>query len=818
MNNEARCYASAENETTNQHLDYFSTFLPCGLEVRDVMSRRLVTVAPDDTVVSVAKIMSENGVSCAIVMNDKKMVGILSEADFVHKVTNEDSDINNTRVTDIMSSPVESIPHNLSVLEASRIMNLRKIRRLPILEDDRLVGIVTQTDLIKALSSCTASGDISEIMSRDVAIVQNHAHVTEARAIMSSRNLSCVVVLDGQEVVGVLTERDFLRRVFSLQTNPSHTRVEQVMSSPVKSISSDLSIPSASRFMEKMNIRRLIVMDRGELRGIVTQRDILAAIKKQLQRKEEENRKLLDISENCIFVANADGKTVYVNPALLKFLEVDSPNELIGQPFLPNKFWLDPEDRTQLLGQLKNGSIQAKELILRTAKDRKKYVTLFSIITKTINGEVNGSQGILYDVTERKELATLRKTQEALRKSEVEHRRMAYKAAANDRAKSEFLANMSHEIRTPMNAIIGFSDMLADEDLTKDQKTQVGAIRESAANLLNLINDILDFTKIEAGQLDVEEIDHSLGKLLNSLDSVVKARANEKSLDFQIMVNRDVPAQIHSDPYRLQQCLINLTSNAIKFTEQGHVYVKVSLQKDNDQHAIRFDIEDTGIGISEGRQAAVFESFTQADGSTTRKYGGTGLGLTITKQLAELLGGEIRLTSEIGKGSTFSLLIPAGVGITGPSLLNPSNVLDQRMDESQKTDTAMFSGKVLVAEDVEGSQMLMKLMLSKLGVDVVIAEDGNQAMQKALSQSFDLILMDMQMPHMNGFEATRALKQQGYKAPIVALTASAMNGDDQKCIEAGCDGYLTKPIDRRELQRILAKYLPAMQEATLNVI
>jgi len=392
------------------------------------------------------------------------------------------------------------------------------------------------------------------------------------------------------------------------------------------------------------------------------------------------------------------------------------------------------------------------------------------------------------------------------------------KLVSLDKMKSEFLANMSHEIRTPMNSIVGFSNMLVGEDLSAEHKDYVNVIRESSQNLLYLINDILDFSKIESGQLEIEMIDCSLGKLLNSIESTMKAQADEKCLDFQIMANQDVPAQICSDPYRLQQCLINLTSNALKFTVKGHVHVQVSLQQDNNRHFIRFDVEDTGIGIPDDRQAAIFESFTQVDGSTTRKYGGTGLGLTVTKQLAELLGGELALTSETGKGSTFSLIIPTGVDIIGSPLLDRSSALNQGVDESRKADTTMFSGKVLVAEDVKGNQKLMQLMLSKLGLEVTIAEDGIQAVEKASSQPFDLILMDMQMPHMNGYDATTLLKRQGYKAPIVALTANAMKGDDRKCMEAGCDGYLAKPIDRRELPRILAKYLSSSQEVTNTAI
>jgi len=384
------------------------------------------------------------------------------------------------------------------------------------------------------------------------------------------------------------------------------------------------------------------------------------------------------------------------------------------------------------------------------------------------------------------------------------------KLVSLDRMKSQFLANMSHEIRTPMNAIVGFSYLLAGEDLTSEQKDEVHVIQESAQNLLNLINDILDFSKIEAGQLDIQMADSSLAKLLNSIESMMKAEACEKSLDFQIIADKDVPARLHSDPFRVRQCLINLVNNALKFTNQGYVHLKVSLQQENDQHSIRFDVEDTGIGIPKDRQAAVFESFTQADGSTTRKYGGTGLGLTVTKQLVELLGGELTLTSEAGIGSAFSLVIPVGMDIAGQPLLDRDIVPDQEeVEESLQADMTKLSGRVLVAEDVEGNQKLMQLMLSKLGLEVDIAEDGVQAVQMATSQSFDLVFMDIQMPHMNGYDATAALKRQGYKTPIVALTANAMKGDDVKCLEAGCDGYLAKPIDHRKLQRIVAQYLAA---------
>ena len=452
----------------------------------------------------------------------------------------------------------------------------------------------------------------------------------------------------------------------------------------------------------------------------------------------------------------------------------------------------------------------------------------------TMMAVLSGRQQAIKQAKEKAEKLNLQLTEATARASD-----WAAQAERANAAKSQFLANMSHEIRTPMNAIVGFSDLLAREDLTDPQKEDVNIIREAARNLLNLINDILDFSKVEAGQLTIEIIDCSLGKLLNSLEAMMGPQAVKKSLDFKIVVGNDLPAHIQTHPYRLQQCLINLVNNALKFTEQGYVHVKVSVYQDEGQHFLHFDVEDTGIGIPKDRQQAIFESFTQADGSTTRKYGGTGLGLAITRQLVELFGGELTLSSELGKGSVFSLGIPAGLNITEQPLLDRDKAFDYRAGESRKADTTLFSGRVLVAEDVVGSQKLMKSMLSKFGVEVVIAEDSNQALQKAISQSFDLILMDMQMPHMNGFEATRQIREAessdfgfgisdcGIKSeienpksdikrvPIVALTANAMKGDDQKCIDAGCDAYLTKPIDCRELRRALAKYLPVRQAETV---
>jgi len=381
------------------------------------------------------------------------------------------------------------------------------------------------------------------------------------------------------------------------------------------------------------------------------------------------------------------------------------------------------------------------------------------------------------------------------------------RAEQASKEKSMFLANMSHEIRTPMNAIVGFSDLLTDEDLTEEQSEKVEIIRQAGKILLSLINDILDFSKVEAGKLEIDVIDCSLGRLLNSIESMMSLKAREKGIEFKIFDTGDLCDHIRTDPDRLNQCLVNLVNNAIKFTEEGYVHLKLSLENRQETSFVKFDVGDTGIGISKENQQKIFDSFTQADSGTSRRHGGTGLGLAITKQLAGLLGGELTLKSEEGQGSIFTLTIPAGVEVEREEALNRNSAKTLWDDRSGKQGPSTFSGRILVAEDVKTNQILMKSLLDKLGLEVVIAEDGNEAVERTLHEEFDLIFMDIQMPNMNGYEATQKLRDKGVLTPIVALTASAMKGDEQKCIKAGCNDYMSKPIDRRELTEKIGKYL-----------
>jgi signal transduction histidine kinase/ActR/RegA family two-component response regulator len=389
--------------------------------------------------------------------------------------------------------------------------------------------------------------------------------------------------------------------------------------------------------------------------------------------------------------------------------------------------------------------------------------------------------------------------------------------AAEDanRAKSEFLANMSHEIRTPMTAILGFSDVLLGRLDDEENLSAATTIKRNGDYLLELINDILDLSKIEAGKLEVERITCSPGNVVGDVASLMRVRAEAKGLTLQVEYDGAIPETILCDPTRLRQILINLVGNAIKFTETGSVRLLTRLvQSASQPPRLQFDVIDTGIGLTAAQAAKLFQPFTQADSSTTRKFGGTGLGLTISKRLSEVLGGDITISSKPGQGSTFSVTVETG-SLEGVAMLE--NFTEAVAEGRKKAKTSAFYSvkfdcRILLAEDGPDNQRLISFVLKKAGADVTLAENGRIASDKALAARdsgvpFDVILMDMQMPVMDGYTATRRLRDADYTGPIIALTANAMAGDEEKCRQAGCDGYATKPINRAQLFETITHFL-----------
>jgi len=408
----------AESQMRDTRSTALKTASQVWLKAGDIMSRDVAAISPQSTVVSAVRIMSNNKISCLIVTDNGHLSGIVTETDILKKAVAGGNDFRKMIVEQIMSSPVRSIPRNLSVMETSKIMEAENIRRLVVLEDERFVGIITQTDMVQALASYSISQEVSQIMTSNVAVITSSASVKEAAELMASKDISCLVAMENDAVVGIFTERDLLKRVVALKRNPAQTRLKKVMSSPVVTVSSDCSVLSANKLLERIGIRRLIVMDDETLLGVITQTDILKAIKARLQEEEEHYFRLMSESSNCIYTIDLDLNTTYVNPAFMKLLDVTDPDELRSKPFLPERFWNNPQEREQHLGRLKSTSMVVKELNLKTANGRRLFVTLFSTCTKNFKGEICGCQGVLYDVTAQQELVSLKEVQQQLHRSE----------------------------------------------------------------------------------------------------------------------------------------------------------------------------------------------------------------------------------------------------------------------------------------------------------------------------------------------------------------------------------------------------------------
>ena len=396
---------------------------------------------------------------------------------------------------------------------------------------------------------------------------------------------------------------------------------------------------------------------------------------------------------------------------------------------------------------------------------------------------------------------------EQLRKLNRELSDARDRAEAASRAKTNFLANMSHEIRTPMTAIIGYSDMMLEPDQSlSDRQDCLQVIRRNGRHLLELINDVLDISKIEAGKMAVERIACELPQLVADVASLMRARAIDKSLDFKVTFKGPIPQQIATDALRIKQILVNLLGNAIKFTHMGQIELSVECIQGADSSQIRFDISDTGIGMTQAQVAQLFQPFSQADESMSRKYGGTGLGLTISKRLASLLGGDITVRSRPGEGSTFTVTIDGGPLAGVPMRTGVTESLTAASSAPAERKIRL-RGRILLAEDGPDNQRLISTHLRKAGADVTIADNGRIAVEMARSERFDLIIMDMQMPELDGYGATSELRRRGFHQPIVALTAHAMAEDRARCIQAGCTDYLTKPIDKLQLLTTINTHL-----------
>jgi CheY-like chemotaxis protein len=414
-------------------------------------------------------------------------------------------------------------------------------------------------------------------------------------------------------------------------------------------------------------------------------------------------------------------------------------------------------------------------------------------------GKIRGVMVSLDDVTQ-------------LEKNKIDLKIAKEEADAANKAKGDFLANMSHEIRNPMNAIVGFTDILRRglEDSESTRTTYLDTIHASGTHLVELINDILDFSKIEAGKLELEIRDCSPYQLMNEVVNVLRMKAEQQSLSLSINLRGAIPETIQADPTRLRQILMNLVGNAIKFTAEGGVRIVASMEEKGGQPFLRFEVTDTGIGMTQEQIGRLFQEFMQADSSVTRRFGGTGLGLAISKRLTEAMGGQIAVRSEPGVGSTFYFSIATG-DLSGVPMLDAEQASEKFRSAARSKQHGLRvyfkTARVLITDDTPANRQLAGLVLRKAGLTVDEAENGAIAVEKASCGTYDLLLMDMQMPVMDGFTATRTLRDQGLKTPILAFTANVMEQDRQRCVAAGCSGFLTKPINIDLLLSTIAEYL-----------
>ncbi|MBW7991638.1 MAG: CBS domain-containing protein [Planctomycetes bacterium] len=698
MENKKNKSDSVNTSIVDIHSDRLITSSRVWLEVKDVMSKDVVTTSPNETAVSAAKTMSENNVSCAVVMDKGSIAGILTEKDLFKMIADKNKDFDKIKVAQVMSPSVDSIGPDLSVLDASGIMEGKRIRRLPILKDKQLIGIVTQSDLTRALTSYGMWKDVGEIMSSDIAAIQTKTTVAEAVKIMKTRNISCIIVLEGNKVQGIITERDLLKGIVALKKNPVHIKVEKVMSWPIITVPTSYSVFSARSTMEKMHVRRLVVMDGEELCGIVTQTDIFKAVKQKLQEEEEKNSLLLEHSENSIYTLDSDGRINYVNPAFMKLLEISGPAELINKPFLPEKFWVNSEDRTWCLRKLKKENVKIKELALKTSKGKIIYVTMFSTFTKNLYGHINGSQGIFYDITDRRlaEQSTADAYQK-LKTANDELKQAQSRLVQNEKLASigQLAAGVAHEMNTPVGFVASnfqtlnsyvkkirdlvtmYDELIAQIETSEksELRNKVEAIgqsrndmkidfiledinglfddsREGLDRVTDIIQNLKDFSRIDQpGSRDEYDLNKGIEATLIVARNEIKYDADVKT-DFS-----EVPL-IFCHSGQINQVFLNILVNAAQAIKaqkrdgNGIITIKTYTTDDNE---VVCEIVDDGPGIPPETLSKIFEPFF-----TTKPVGkGTGLGLSVSYDIiTNKHKGTLLVDSTVGEGTKFTIKLP----------------------------------------------------------------------------------------------------------------------------------------------------------------
>ncbi len=547
---------------------------------------------------------------------------------------------------------------------------------------------------------------------------------------------------------------------------------------------------------------RVLIRRSKEARAAITSRDILL--------KEAQ-----EIAHLGSWERNVEGTQVSLSEEMYNIYEIDKNKTITARDLSGHS---DEKNRQKIRKELQNAIANKTSFnfdhVLQFPNGRRKYVQTRGQVFLDEQGEVTKIVGTTQDITDRKKIEKeLLQTQAELesrvreRTADLEQALIREKKAKEDaenatKAKTGFLANMSHEIRTPMNAILGFADLLSSEPLNEEQEELLARIHANGTLLLRIIDDILDLSKFEAGKMPIEKSLLSYTELVDEVASSLSMMAQKKGISIEVERLGDIPPSIYSDPVRLRQILVNLLGNAVKFSEKGPIKIRIKSDSADGKIRIATEVQDFGIGISEEGQQQIFQAFGQADNSIIRKFGGTGLGLVLSRHFARALGGNLSLLeSKEGVGSTFIFTIVS-------SAEEEATETKRRKTQAPKAPATLqdFAGQtihVLLVEDTPDNQLLIRRYLKSDNFKVSCANDGFEALKMASAKEYDVILMDVQMPGMDGLQATRELRARGYSKPIIALTAHALREEIEKSLEAGCDAHLTKPINRSDLLRAI---------------
>ena len=533
---------------------------------------------------------------------------------------------------------------------------------------------------------------------------------------------------------------------------------------------------------------------------LVTLRDISERrqTERALQKSEAFAVSMIEGSPDCIKLLDGQANLIYINAGGRDLFGMDDPDRFINKPYL--NMWLDSPFFDLIKRAVQDalaGRGRSAEAFLPDLKKRPKWWKITFTPLADWQKDDTRILVITRDIT-------------ASKKTELQLWEAKEEAETANQAKSRFLANISHEIRTPMNAIIGFTHLVLEETLDPQKREYLQIVTSSAAGLLKLINELLDLSKIEAGKMELFDAPFNLHACLKGLADSMALQAGQKGLILNLKQDPELPAQVIGDEGKLRQVLLNLVDNAIKFTSQGEVVLKAAIKsRQNSLAAIEFTVRDSGIGIADRNRELIFQPFNQAEAGHHRQYGGTGLGLTMSKHLVEMMGGQIWVSSEPGEGSIFRFIVDFE--------LQPGQQIKTGADGERKAkgrDSKKMQSKmrILMAEDNQINQKLADIFLKRLNCEVMIAQNGEEALEMFQKHSFDLVLMDVEMPKLDGFRATqliRRLESAGQdRVPIVAMTAHAMKGYRERCLDAGMDDYLTKPLDLENLARVVEHYRP----------